>query len=78
MMALHRETVDIPILPPKGEKLVGGGGRMAPQDANAEFGLETMEAAVDIVVKEVKHRLENRQTYFGHGTSLLEGLWRKK
>ena len=48
--------------------------KMAPQDASAEFGRETLAAAAQAVIKEVTHRLENRQAYQGHGRSLLEGL----
>jgi len=76
LMALHPETVDLRLLPPKGEKLVGAGGCMAPQDANAAFGRETLEAAADLVIREVKHRLERKAMYRGHGNSLREGLWR--
>lgn len=76
MMHLHPQTVDLGLLPPKGEPIVGAGGRMAPQDANAEFGKKTLEAAVSIAVAEVKHRLENRGMYRGHGNCLREGLWR--
>lgn len=76
VMALHPETVDLSLLPPKGEKLIGIGGRMAPQDATAEFGRETLEAAAEIAVREVKHRLEHKEMYHGHGNGLREGLWR--
>ena len=76
LMALHPETVDLGLLPPKGEKLVGAGGRMAPQDANADFGRETLEAAAEVVISEVRHRLEHRHMYLGHGRCLREGLWR--
>jgi creatinine amidohydrolase len=76
MMALHAGTVDLSLLPPKGEPLVGVGGRMAPQDASAAFGQETLEAAAEIVVREVEHRLKHRAMYKGHGNSLREGLWR--
>lgn len=78
MMALHPQTVDLELLPPKGEPLVGAGGRMAPQDATADFGQEILEAAAEIVVREVAHRLENRQAYWGHGNSLRQGLWREE
>ncbi len=77
MLALHPQTVDLGLLPPKGGKLVGVGGRMAPQDATAEFGRETLEAAAEAVIREVRHRLENRGHYRGHGASLDEGLWQK-
>jgi len=77
MLAINPETVDLDTLPPKGQKLIGAGGKMAPQDANADFGRETLEAAAEIAIKEVKHRLENRQAYQSHGNSLLEGLWKK-
>ncbi len=76
MMALHPDTVDLGMLPPKGEPLVGVGGRMAPQDSSAAFGQETLEAAAEIVVREVQHRLARRAMYRGHGNSLREGLWR--
>jgi len=76
MMALHPQTVDLSTLPAKGEQLVGVGGRMAPQDATADFGQETLEAAAEIVVHEVRHRLEHRYMYRGHGNCLREGLWR--
>jgi creatinine amidohydrolase len=78
MMYLHPETVDLALLPPKGQPLVGAGGRMAPQDANAEFGRKTMEAAVAVAVAEVRHRLAQRDMYRGHGDSLREGLWRNR
>lgn len=77
LMALHPETVDLSLLPEKGQPLVGAGGKMAPQDANAEFGRETIEAAVDAAVGEARHRLENKGMYRGHGRCLREGLWKK-
>jgi hypothetical protein len=49
---------------------------MAPQDATAAFGQETLEAAAEIVVHEVQHRLDHPEAYRGHGNSLREGLWR--
>ena len=61
--------------PATGEKLIGVGGVMAPQDATAEFGKETFEASAEMIVKEVDHRLHNRDKYAGHGNSLKEGLW---
>jgi creatinine amidohydrolase len=76
MMAIHPETVDLGLLPAKGETLVGVGGRMAPQDATAAFGRETMEVAAEIVVQEVQHRLTHTRMYRGHGNCLREGLWR--
>lgn len=77
MLALHPGTVDLGLLPPKGERLIGAGGRMAPQDATAAFGRETMEAAAEIAVREARHRLEHAELYRGHGNSLREGLWRQ-
>ena len=75
LMALHPETVDLSLLPPKGEPLIGVGGRMAPQDATAAFGAEILQAAADIIVQEVQHRLAHKTMYRGHGNSLREGLW---
>jgi creatinine amidohydrolase len=77
MLALYPETVDLGLLPPKGEKLIGAGGRMAPQCATAEFGREIFEAAAEIAVREVRHRLANPHLYRGHGNGLREGLWRE-
>jgi creatinine amidohydrolase len=76
VMALHPNTVDLSLLPAKGEKLIGVGGRMAPQDATAAFGRETLEAAAEIAVQEVKHRLAHPELYRAHGNGLREGLWR--
>jgi creatinine amidohydrolase len=76
MLALHPETVDLSTLPPKGEKLIGAGGRLAPQDSTAEFGRETLEAAVEVALREVRDRMDHRDRYGGHGNCLREGLWR--
>ena len=76
MLALHPETVDMKALPEKGEKLIGAGGSMEPQDSTAEFGRETLEAAAAIAICEVRHRLEHKEMYRGHGNSLREDLWR--
>jgi len=76
VMALHPQTVDLSLLPPKGEPLIGAGGKMAPQDSNADFGRKTIESAVDVAVKETLHRLHNKNKYRGHGASLAEGLWK--
>ncbi len=70
VMALHPETVDLKTLPPKGSPLVGIMGKMPPQDSTAAFGRETLEAAADAVVSEVRKRLANREAYFAHGCSL--------
>ena len=78
VMALHPNTVDLSLLQPKGEKLVGVGGWMAPQDATAEYGQETLEAAAAIAVAEVHHRLEHTRLYRGHGNCLREGLWKQE
>lgn len=75
MMALHPQTVSLDLLPEKGEPLVGVGYTMAPQDATPEFGRETLDAASDIAVREVDHRLKHRERYRGHGNSLNERLW---
>jgi len=76
LMALCPGRVDLGTLPPEGQKLVGCGGRMPPQKASAEFGRRTIEAAAEVAVREVRHRLENRAAYLAHGCSLSEGLWR--
>jgi creatinine amidohydrolase len=77
LLHLHPDAVDISVLPPKGTKLVGAGGHMEPQDSTAEFGRETLEAAAELVLKEVEDRLENPGRYRGHGACLKEGLWRE-
>lgn len=78
MLALHPQTVDLSLLPAdKTAKLVGVGGPIPPQDATAEFGWETLQKAADVMVAEVRHRLEHRGAYQRAGESMLEGLWRK-
>ena len=78
LMHLHPETVDLSLLPPSPERPVGAGGKMEPQAATAAFGKETIDAAVDIAIKEVHHRLANREIYGRHGGCLTEGLWRSE
>ena len=59
LMALHPETVDLDLLPPEPEKVVGAEGPIPPPNASAEFGREILEAVVEKAVAEVRHRLEN-------------------
>jgi creatinine amidohydrolase len=77
LMALQPQAVDLTTLPPKGAPLVGIMGAMPPQDSTAEFGARTLREAAEIVVQEVKHRLEHQDLYRQHGGSLQEGLWRR-
>lgn len=67
MLYLHSETVDLNLLPPKGEKIIGVDGA-PPQDATAEFGKETFEASCEEILKEVKVRLNNKAKYLNHGS----------
>jgi creatinine amidohydrolase len=78
MLALHPQTVDMSLLPPKGGKLVGVGGKIPPQDATASFGRETIDASAEVMAREVRHRLDNPSAYRKHGRTLQEGLWRKE
>ena len=78
LLALHPETVDLGLLPSKGEKLVGiMVSSLPPQEATADFGRSTLDAAADIILKEVEHRLQQPDLYRQHGASLQEGLWRR-
>ncbi len=77
LLGFHPETVDLSLLPPKGEHLVGVNG-IDPREATPEFGRETLEASADVLVKEVQHRLEHRECYLVHGASMREGLWRSQ
>lgn len=76
ILHLHPHTVDLSLLPPQGERLIGVGGK-PPQDASAQFGRETLEASAEVLVKEAAHRLAHPNEYRGHGTCLREGLWRQ-
>ena len=76
VLALHPHTVNLDLLPPKGKRLIGVMGRMAPQDATAEFGRETLEAAAEVAIQEVAHRLAHKEIYQRHGNCLQEGLWK--
>ena len=78
VLATHPEAVDLSLLPPKGEPLVGAGGRLAPQDATADFGEETLQRATEVAVREVADRLARPERYRAHGCSLLEGLWKEQ
>jgi creatinine amidohydrolase len=76
LLALHPKNVDLSILPPKGERVIGVGGPIPPQDATAEFGRQTIELTADVMAKEVHHRLEHPELYRGHGCAFKEGLWK--
>jgi creatinine amidohydrolase len=76
LLALHPEAVDLARLPPKGQPVLGVEGRLPPQEATAELGRRTLEESAEIILKEVRHRLENPGMYRQHGWSLREGLWR--
>jgi creatinine amidohydrolase len=78
VMALHPETVDLSELPPEGEPLTGVGGHLDPRKATAEFGQETLEAAAEVAIQEVHHRLAHPNLYRSHGNGLREGLWRRE
>lgn len=77
LLHLHPDTVDLSELPQKGEPLIGVGGKLAPHDATKELGRDSLEASADIVVREVRHRLEHPERYHGHGDSLREGDWKQ-
>jgi creatinine amidohydrolase len=76
MMALHPDTVNLDILPPKDEPVMGTMWNIDPRDSTSEFGWETIDKAVDVVVREVKDRVENLNRYLGHGKAFRQGLWR--
>jgi creatinine amidohydrolase len=78
MLALHPETVDLSTLPAKGQSLIGVTESRPPQDATAKFGQEILNAAAEVVVKEVQHRLAHPDLYWRHGAGLREGLWRNE
>jgi creatinine amidohydrolase len=77
LMALHPQTVDLSTLPAKGQLLTGIMGKMAPQDATAEFGRQTLDESAEAILREVDHRMEHPQLYRQHGWSLREGLWKE-
>jgi creatinine amidohydrolase len=77
LLALHPETVDLGELRPRGEKLVGVGGRMPPHDATAEFGATILGQAAEAILHEVRHRMEHPDVYRAHGMCQREGLWRE-
>jgi len=77
-MAIDPSLVDLSLLKPKGEKLVGAYGVMEPHDSNAEFGRKTFEESAEIIIKETHHRLQNKHIYDKHGMYLAEGLWKNK
>ena len=77
LLELVPECVDLNVLPKKGQPVVGVAGPTPPQEATAEFGRQTLEAAAEVAVKEVEDRLQNPEKYRMHGDTLREGLWRK-
>jgi creatinine amidohydrolase len=76
MLHLYADRVDLDSLPPKGQPLVGVKCTTPPHDATADFGRETFEAAANVAVREVHHRLAHRELYLSSGKSLDEGIWK--
>jgi creatinine amidohydrolase len=79
VMAIHPQAVDISLLPPKGTKLIGVGGdehAKTAWEASPELGAEMFEKAVDVAIKEARHRLDNKASYLRIGFCLKEGLWK--
>lgn len=76
LMHLHPDTVDLSLLPPEGEPVVGVGSHTPPQRSTAALGRETLEHAAEVLAQEAGHRLRNPQLYWGHGEHLKQGLWR--
>jgi creatinine amidohydrolase len=77
MLAICPQAVDLAALGPKGAPVPGIEGEIPAQEATASFGSQTLEAAADAAVREVAHRLANKNLYFAHGMALAQGLWRK-
>jgi len=68
--------VDLGRLPPKRQPVPGILGKLPPQEASAELGRRTLEESAEIIVQEVRHRLQHPEQYRRHGGCLREGLWR--
>lgn len=67
MLSLYPDRVDLSLLPPRGEPLLGivpNQGHL-PQDADADFGYRILEEMADIAVAEARHRLEHPEQYVG-------------
>ena len=75
-LAIDPALVDLSVLKPKGEKLVGAYGKLEPQDATAELGKKTFDESAEIIVKETLHRLNNKGMYDQHGLYFSQGLWK--
>jgi creatinine amidohydrolase len=76
-MALHPETVDLSVLPPRGQDAVGIGGRtIKPQDATAKQGWENIEAFSDLMIKEAHSRLAHPDWYLNCPYASQVGKWR--
>ena len=78
MLAVRPEAVDLDLLGPKreGQTFLGVGTRHPVQDASTAFGDRTLDAAAELINREVAHRLENPQLYRAHGMGQQQGLWR--
>jgi creatinine amidohydrolase len=76
VIAAHPETVDLSLLEKTADDFIGHSDN-GVYDSNTEFGKEIFEAAADMMIKEVNHRLENTDIYQRHGMGLAERLWQK-
>lgn len=79
MMAAQADTVDLDLLGPKveGQTFLGVSTRKPVQDANGEFGGESLDVAAELINKEVAHRLSHQHLYRPHGMTHQQGLWKQ-
>jgi creatinine amidohydrolase len=79
MMVLHPNTVDLSLLPPRGEKVVGVTmPHYDPRDANVALGKSGIDETVEVAIREAKHRLLYPELYRTNGKYFRMGLWREE
>ncbi|NLF39910.1 creatininase family protein [bacterium] len=77
VMAMYPQTVDLAALGPAGEPQVGIGGSRPPHEANAADGRQHIEACADLMIREVKVRIEHPDWFRHAAFTMAQGKWKQ-
>jgi creatinine amidohydrolase len=79
MIYFHPQTVDLSLLPPRGEEVLGTNmPYYDPRDANRDLGKSGVDETVEAAIREARHRLLYPALYRNNGRYIQMGLWREE
>jgi len=79
MMYFHPQTVDLSLLPPRGQEVLGVNmPHYNVHDANPALGKSGVDETVEAAIREARHRLLYPELYRSNGRYTQMGLWREQ